>query len=285
MSCEGCPSAGKCSKDPNSCGLQSNPENKIKHIVAVMSGKGGVGKSTVTVMLARALARQGLKVGIMDADITGPSIPRLMGLEHEQAYADKRQFVLPVVSEDGIEMMSLNYMLSDENEPVIWRGPIITNVLKQFYTDVLWGELDVLFIDMPPGTGDVALTILQEFPIDGVVMVSTPQPMVSMIVTKAIRMCEKIGVSVLGVVENMAYLDCPHCHERISFYNEDELKAFLDENKVQLYGLLPNDQLIRDVDGFHTIDLKNQENTLAFFKDIAEKLVEDVEKGKEPLQN
>lgn len=285
MSCEGCPSAGNCSKDPGSCKIKENPNNHIKNIVAVMSGKGGVGKSTVTVMLARALSRLGYSVGILDADITGPSIPRLMSLEHEQAYADQNQFVLPIVSEDNVKMMSLNYMLSDENDPVIWRGPIVSNVLKQFYTDVLWGDLDVLLIDMPPGTGDVALTILQELPVDGVVMISTPQPMVSMIVTKAIRMCEKIGVSVLGVVENMAYLDCPHCHERISFYNEDELKAFLDENKVQLYGLLPNDQLIRDVDGFHTIDLKNQENTLAFFKDIAEKLVEDVEKGKEPLQN
>lgn len=279
MSCEGCPSAGKCSKDPNSCGLQSNPENKIKHIVAVMSGKGGVGKSTVTVMLARALARQGLKVGIMDADITGPSIPRLMGLEHEQAYADKRQFVLPVVSEDGIEMMSLNYMLSDENEPVIWRGPIITNVLKQFYTDVLWGELDVLFIDMPPGTGDVALTILQEFPIDGVVMVSTPQPMVSMIVTKAIRMCEKMKIRVLGIVENMAYLDCPHCNERIDFYDQGALDAFLTEAGVGLYAILPQIDLLRDVNQYDSWNLAQQEKTQALFDDFAKDLMKDLSEG------
>ncbi len=279
MSCEGCPSAGKCSKDPSSCGLQANPENKIKHIVAVMSGKGGVGKSTVTVMLARALARQGLKVGILDADITGPSIPRLMALEHEQAYADKRQFVLPIVSDDGIEMMSLNYMLSDENEPVIWRGPIITNVLKQFYTDVLWGELDVLLIDMPPGTGDVALTILQEFPVDGVVMVSTPQPMVSMIVTKAIRMCEKMHIRVFGVVENMAYLDCPHCGERIDFYDRAALDQFLDETGVPLYAILPQLDLLRDVNQYDTWNLAQQEKTQELFNDFAKDLVEDLSEG------
>lgn len=286
MSCEGCPSAGNCSKQSQGgCQVQPAEGTHIKHCIAIMSGKGGVGKSTVTVLLARALQAMGKSVGIMDADITGPSIPRLMDLNGMRAYGTPDGHIIPVEGEDGIKIMSLNYLLEDENEPVVWRGPIVSNVVKQFFTDVNWGELDYLLIDMPPGTGDVALTILQDLPVTGVVMVSTPQPMVSMIVTKAIRMCEKIGVPVLGVVENMAYLDCPHCHERISFYNEDELKAFLDENKVQLYGLLPNDQLIRDVDGFHTIDLKNQENTLAFFKDIAEKLVEDVEKGKEPLQN
>ncbi|MCF0260677.1 MAG: Mrp/NBP35 family ATP-binding protein, partial [Erysipelotrichaceae bacterium] len=216
MSCEGCASRGNCSKqNSGGCSLQMNPHNKIKRIVAVMSGKGGVGKSTVSVMMAKAMAAQGLKVGIMDADITGPSIPRLMGLENEKAFANSEGEILPVSGDDGIKIMSLNYLLPDENDPVVWRGPVITGVLKQFFTDVYWGELDVLFIDMPPGTGDVALTILQEFPVSGVVMVSTPQPMVSMIVTKAIRMCRLMNIKIYGVVENMAYLNCPNCSEKI----------------------------------------------------------------------
>lgn len=159
--------------------------------------KGGVGKSTITVLLARALSKKGYKVGIMDADITGPSIPRLMDAQNEQAYATRENEVIPV-DVDGIKIVSLNYMLENENDPVIWRGPIVGNVVKQFYTDVLWEDLDYLLIDMPPGTGDVALTILQELPVEAVLMVSTPQPMVSMIVTKAIKMCDEMHVRVLG---------------------------------------------------------------------------------------
>lgn len=277
MSCEGCPSKGNCSKDPGTCSLQANPNNHIQHMVAVMSGKGGVGKSTVTVLLARALARMGKKVGILDADITGPSIPRLLSLEHEQAYASPDSYVLPIVSEDGIRIMSLNYLLSDENDPVVWRGPIITNTLKQFYSDVLWGDLDVLLIDMPPGTGDVALTILQEFPIDGVIMVATPQPMVSMIVTKAIRMCEKMNKPVLGLVENMAYLDCPNCGDRTLFYNEEDLQAFYDQNDVKTYAMLPMLDLLRDVNRYDSFNLRQQEQVNALFDDFAAALADDLD--------
>lgn len=277
MSCEGCPSKGSCSKNPASCGVQTTPETHIKKVVAVMSGKGGVGKSTVTVMLAKALRRQGLQVGILDADITGPSIPRLMDLQHEQAYADKRQFVYPIVSEDGIKMMSLNYMLQDENEPVIWRGPIITNVLKQFYGEVIWGDLDVLLIDMPPGTGDVALTILQDFPVNGVVMVSTPQPMVSMIVTKAIRMCKKMNIPVLGVVENMAYFSCPHCDERTNFYDEADLEAFQKSADTKIYKVLPMIDLLRNINQYETWTLKQQEQCNALFDQFSKELVSDLD--------
>ena len=167
MSCEGCPSAGKCGKDASSCGVVSNPNNSIKNVVAVMSGKGGVGKSSMTVLLAKALAKKGLKVGIMDADITGPSIPRLMGVEKEQAYGNKDNEIIPIEVE-GVKLMSLNFMMENESDPVIWRGPIVGNVVKQFYTDVCWSDLDVLLIDMPPGTGDVALTALQSLPVSGV---------------------------------------------------------------------------------------------------------------------
>ncbi|MCF0259377.1 MAG: Mrp/NBP35 family ATP-binding protein [Erysipelotrichaceae bacterium] len=278
MSCEGCASRGNCSKQKSGgCSLTMNPHNTIKRIVGVMSGKGGVGKSTVSVMLAKAMADQGLKVGIMDADITGPSIPRLMGLENEKAFANTEGEILPVSGDDGIKIMSLNYLLPDENDPVVWRGPVITGVLKQFFSDVYWGELDVLFIDMPPGTGDVALTILQEFPVSGVVMVSTPQPMVSMIVTKAIRMCRLMNIKVYGVVENMAYLNCPNCSEKIMFYNEDELNEFIASNEVKLYGTLPQADLIRNVNVYDSFNLKQQEELKSYFSQIACELEKDMD--------
>ena len=211
--CSTCPSKGKCGKNEDSCGIKNNPKNKIKHVVGVMSGKGGVGKSSMSVLLAKELARQGFKVGIMDADITGPSIPRLMGLEKEKAYGTN-DAIEPVIDKDGIKVMSLNFLMDDENQPVVWRGPIVGNAVRQFWSDVVWEELDYLLIDMPPGTGDVALTVLQNIPVNGVVMVSTPQPMVSMIVSKAINMCKQVKVPVLGIIENMSFVECPDCGKR-----------------------------------------------------------------------
>lgn len=276
MSCEGCPSKGNCSKDSTLCSVQTNPKNHIKHVIAVLSGKGGVGKSTVTVLLARALKQMGLQVGVMDADITGPSIPRLFGIESEKAYATGENEIIPVKTQEGIEVMSLNYLLKNEDDPVIWRGPIVGNVVKQFYTDVIWGDLDVLLIDMPPGTGDVALTILQQLPVQGVIMVSTPQPMVSMIVFKAVHMCEQMHVPVLGILENMAYLDCPHCGERIDFYNTDQLSEFLESSGLKLYGTLPMMDLIRDVSGYEGYDLRSREQVDGFMKDVAAQVMADV---------
>nr|WP_276924424.1 Mrp/NBP35 family ATP-binding protein [Faecalibaculum rodentium] len=276
MSCEGCPSKGNCSKDSTLCSVQTNPKNHIKHVIAVLSGKGGVGKSTVTVLLARALKQMGLQVGVMDADITGPSIPRLFGIESEKTYATGENEIIPVKTQEGIEVMSLNYLLKNEDDPVIWRGPIVGNVVKQFYTDVIWGDLDVLLIDMPPGTGDVALTILQQLPVQGVIMVSTPQPMVSMIVSKAVHMCEQMHVPVLGILENMAYLDCPHCGERIDFYNTDQLSEFLESSGLKLYGTLPMMDLIRDVSGYEGYDLRSREQVDGFMKDVAAQVMTDV---------
>ena len=203
--CNTCPSKGTCGKDASSCNVLTNPNASIKHVIGVMSGKGGVGKSSMTVLLAKQLRKQGYQVGIMDADLTGPSIPRLLGLEKEQAYGSN-DVIIPVIDKDDIKVMSLNFLLDDENKPVVWRGPIIGNAVKQFWTDVAWGELDFLLIDMPPGTGDVALTLMQSLPLSGVVMVSTPQPMVSMIVSKAVNMCKEMNVPVLGVIENMSYV-------------------------------------------------------------------------------
>ena len=242
MSCEGCPSQGKCGKNSETCGIQSNPDNHIKNIITVMSGKGGVGKSTVTVMLAKAMAKKGLKVGIMDADITGPSIPRLLALTNQHAYGNEKQQL----------------------------------VVKQFYTDVVWGDLDVLLIDMPPGTGDVALTIMQSIPVQGVVMVSTPQPMVSMIVEKACHMCEKMEVKVLGIIENMAYLECPNCRERIEFYKKEDVEALCNSTCTKLYGTLPMLDLIRDINEYDAYSKEQQEKVDAYVSDIATEVLEDI---------
>lgn len=276
MACSGCPSQGKCGKDASSCGVQPNPNNKIKNIVAVMSGKGGVGKSTLTVMLAKAMAKKGLKVGIMDADITGPSIPRLMDAADAQAFATDQNEIIPIEA-SGIKIMSLNYLIKNESDPVIWRGPVIAGVVKQFYTDVLWGELDVLLVDMPPGTGDVALTIMQSLPVTGVVMVSTPQPMVSMIVAKAIHMCEQMKVKVLGVIENMAYLECPNCHEKIDFYEAGELHSFFEETNSKLYGTLPMIDLIRDINKYETYSEDTKNKVDKYVANIAEEILSDLD--------
>ena len=276
MSCEGCPSQGKCGKSSETCGIQSNPDNHIKNIITVMSGKGGVGKSTVTVMLAKAMAKKGLKVGIMDADITGPSSPRLLALSNQHAFGNEKQQLIPVESKEGIKFMSLNFLVQSESDPVIWRGPVIGGVVKQFYTDVVWGDLDVLLIDMPPGTGDVALTIMQSIPVQGVVMVSTPQPMVSMIVEKACHMCEKMEVKVLGIIENMAYLECPNCHERIEFYKKEDVETLCNSTCTKLYGTLPMLDLIRDINEYDAYSKEQQEKVDAYLSDIANEILEDI---------
>ena len=267
MSCEGCPSKGNCGKDQSTCGVENNPNNHIKNIVAIMSGKGGVGKSTITVMVAKALAKKGYKVGIMDADITGPSIPRLFAAENEQAYATKENYIIPVEVTDGIKIMSLNFLMKNESDPVIWRGPVIAGVVKQFYTDVLWGDLDVLLIDMPPGTGDVALTIMQSLPVSGVLMVSTPQPMVSMIVAKAIHMCEQMHVPVYGVIENMAYLECPNCQEKIEFYDTAQLHQFFEDTMLDL---------IRDLNTYAQYNENQKEIVLDLIDSAVDQLIQDI---------
>lgn len=236
--CDSCPSKGNCGKNATDCGIKNNPNNHIKNVIAVMSGKGGVGKSSITTLLAKALASMGYSVGVMDADITGPSIPRLFGLEKEKAYGDGEKQIYPVVDKDGIKTMSINYLIDDENTPVIWRGPIIQGAIQQFYADVLWEELDFLLIDMPPGTGDVALTIMQTLPVSGVLMISTPQPMVSMIVSKAINMLKQMNMPIIGVVENMSYIVCPDCGKKINLYDSN-LDEFIMMNQVELLAELP----------------------------------------------
>lgn len=271
--CNSCPSKGTCGKSEDSCGIQNNVNNKIKHVIGVMSGKGGVGKSSMSVLLAKALADKGFSVGIMDADITGPSIPRLMGLEREKAYGTN-DAIQPVVDKDGIKVMSLNFLMEDENQPVVWRGPIVGNAVRQFWTDVIWGELDYLLIDMPPGTGDVALTVLQNIPVNGVVMVSTPQPMVSMIVSKAINMCHQVEVPVLGVIENMSYVVCPDCGKRIEIFQQKNTEDFLKENNLELWAELPMTPSINMIHHDDNFDADTAKEMKAWIAPAADKLVE-----------
>ena len=236
--CNSCPSKNNCSKQAT-CTIENNPNNKIKNIIGVMSGKGGVGKSTVTSLIAKKLNKEGYKVGILDADITGPSIPRLMGVQDQRAFSKDGVNISPVVSKDGIKTMSINFMVADENQPVVFKGPLISNTIKQFYKDLMWEELDYLLIDMPPGTGDVALTVMQSLPLTGLVMVSVPQDMISMIVAKGVNMAKKLNVNIFGVVENMSYIQCPDCNKKIKLFDGEDTDKFLKEMDLDLLGELP----------------------------------------------
>lgn len=213
--------------------FQTNNFSHIKHIIGVVSGKGGVGKSFVTSLLASNLNKLGFKVGILDGDVTGPSIPKSFNI-HEQAEGDGESLIFPAITDTGIKIISSNMLLKNEDDPIIWRGSLISNLVRQFYTDVLWEELDYLLIDMPPGTGDVPLTVFQQLPIDGIVIVTSPQDLVSEVVTKSIKMAKMMNVKILGVVENMAYVKCPHCGEEIPLFGKDNVQDLLKSMNVSL---------------------------------------------------
>ena len=242
----------ECNHDCSSCGAacdsrgearslleKSHAQSHVKKVIGVCSGKGGVGKSMVTTLLAVLAQRQGLKVGILDADITGPSIPRAFGLQEKATGSEDGIF--PVRSKTGIDVMSLNLMLENDSDPVIWRGPVIAGVVKQFWTDVIWGDKDILFIDMPPGTGDVMLTAFQSIPVDGIVLVATPQELVGMIVEKALKMAEMMHIPVLGLVENMSYTLCPHCDEKIPVFGESRVEKLAADYEISTVAQLPID--------------------------------------------
>ena len=237
--CEGCANSSKCSPQQKAgCGVENNENNQIGQVIAVMSGKGGVGKSTVTALLARALKRRGYRVGVLDADITGPSMPRVMGVAG--AKVENGMFgLLPPEDRDGIPVMSLNLLLEQEDQPVLWRGPVITGVIKQFWTDVFWGKQDFILIDLPPGTGDAAITALQSLPVGGAVLVSLADDMVTMIVKKALNMCRQMNVPVLGAVQNMAYVTAPVSHERVPLFDDAEAREALASEGVPLLAELP----------------------------------------------
>lgn len=233
--CSNCPSKGNCADEIIKS--KQNDASNIKRIIGVLSGKGGVGKSFVTSSLAAYLSRSGLKVGILDADITGPSIPKAFGIK-EKAYGENN-LIFPARSVGGIEVMSANLLLDNETDPIIWRGPLVAGLVKQFFEDVAWGELDVLLIDMPPGTGDVALTIFQSLPVDDLIIVTSPQDLVSLIVSKAIKMADLMNIHTLGVIENMSYLVCPKCQERISLFGESHLDEFAKQMGFDILTRLP----------------------------------------------
>ena len=211
--------------------------SRIKKVIGVCSGKGGVGKSMVTALLAVLAQRRGMKVGILDADITGPSIPRAFGLKEKAMGSDQGMF--PVRSASGIDVMSLNLLLENDTDPVVWRGPVIAGAVQQFWSDVIWGDKDIIFIDMPPGTGDVMLTVCQSIPVDGLVLVSTPQELVEMIVEKALKMAGMMNIPVLGIVENMAYYECPDCGKRHAIFGESHVNEIANEFGIADTAQLP----------------------------------------------
>ncbi|HZY91366.1 MAG TPA: Mrp/NBP35 family ATP-binding protein [Thermoplasmata archaeon] len=222
--------------------LQRMQKGNIRHVVAVGSGKGGVGKSTATALLALGLQKQGLKVGILDADVTGPSIPKLFGLSGP--LVDKGEGIEPAVTPSGIPVVSSQFLVEDEQTPVIWRGPLVTRLIIQFFGGVNWGALDYLLIDMPPGTSDVPLTVFQTIPIDGMLFVFTPQDLAALIVKKAMNMARDLHVPLLGIVENMAYLDCPHCQTRIDLFGPSRVAKVAEEYGVPVVAQLPVDPSI-----------------------------------------
>lgn len=214
-----------------------NSFSSIKNVIGVVSGKGGVGKSLVTASMAVKLADMGYKVGILDADITGPSIPKMFGIT--QKASGTEDGIFPAETEKGIKLMSINLLLENDDDPVIWRGPVIAGVVKQFWTDVLWGELDYLLVDMPPGTGDVPLTVFQSLPVNGIVIVTSPQELVKMIVKKAYNMADKMNIPVLGLVENYSYLECPDCGKRINVFGESKIDETAAEIGISVLGKMP----------------------------------------------
>ena len=242
-----------CSTCGENCGERTEPQSFLKphslharvgKVYGVVSGKGGVGKSMVTSQLAVLARRAGHKVGVLDADVTGPSIPRAFGV-HERAMADERG-MLPVPTASGIQLMSVNLLLDNETDPVLWRGPVIGGVVTQFWTDVVW-DVDYLFVDMPPGTGDVALSVFQSLPLDGIVVVASPQDLVSMVVEKAVKMAEMMNVPIVGVVENMSYLICPDCGKEIPLFGPGRTQAAAEAHGLRLLARMPVDPVLAEL--------------------------------------
>lgn len=265
--CDDCKTDCKERKvDPKSFLIEPHETTHIGKVIGVVSGKGGVGKSLVTSMMAVAMSRKGYRCGILDADITGPSIPMAFGV-HEKAVGSE-QGLMPAVTRTGIKVMSVNLLLDNAEDPVIWRGPVIAGLVKQFWTDVIWGDLDYLFVDMPPGTGDVPLTVFQSIPLDGILIVTSPQDLVSMVVEKAVRMAEKMQIPVLGLVENMSYITCPDCGKKIYVFGEGHIEETAREHNIEKTTALPiNPQVAKLCDAGAIENLDTE--FLRAFDDIA----------------
>ena len=268
-----------CTHDCSSCGENCNskkPENlieklnqysSVKKVIGVVSGKGGVGKSLVTSTLAVTMNRKGYKTAILDADITGPSIPKSFGI-HEKAKGND-DGIFPAKTKDGIDIMSINLLLPDETSPVVWRGPVIAGAVKQFWTDVIWSDIDYMFVDMPPGTGDVPLTVFQSLPVDGIIIVTSPQELVSMIVEKAVNMANIMNIPILGIVENMSYFKCPDCGKEHKIYGESHIEEIAKKNNLEVLAKLPIDPSLAKL-----VDAGEVENFSGDFMDNVSKKVE-----------
>ena len=267
--CSSCSSSSCGDRKAESLLATPNPKSNVKKVIAVVSRKGGVGKSTVTSKLAVAMSRMGKRVGVLDADITGPSAPTAFGVTECQGATDEGLY--PAISRGGIQVMSINLLLDDPNSPVVWRGPVIAGAVKQFWTDVIWEDVDYMFVDMPPGTGDVPLTVFQSLPIDGIVIVTSPQDLVSMIVSKAVKMANMMHIPVLGFVENYSYLECPDCGKKINVFGESKLDAVAQELGVPVLARLPIDPKVAEA---YDSGLMETVNT-----DLMEPVLEAVEKA------
>ena len=273
----------ECTHDCSSCGercssrqggqtsLIEKPHamSNIKKVIAIVSGKGGVGKSMVTSMLAAASNKNGKKTAILDADITGPSIPQVFGL-HGQAYGDENG-ILPVTTKQGINIISLNLLLENATDPVIWRGPVIAGIVKQFWTDVIWGDIDYMFIDMPPGTGDVPLTVFQSIPVDGIIVVTSPQELVSMVVEKAVKMAKTMNIPILGIVENMSYFKCDQCGKEHNIFGETRINSVAEKFGITSVCRLPINPLIASMADKGQGDEMSEPALDEFFAKVTEK--------------
>ncbi len=235
--CSSC-SSKDCSSRNTILKEQLNEFSKVKKVIGIVSGKGGVGKSLVSSLLAVLTSRKGFNTAILDADITGPSIPKMFGV-NQKANAIDEKYILPVKTKTGINLMSINLLLENESDPVVWRGPVIAGAVKQFWTDVVWKDVDYMFVDMPPGTGDVPLTVFQSLPVDGIVVVTSPQELVSMIVSKAVKMANLMNVPVLALVENMSYFECPDCHKKVNIFGESKIDDIAKEYFIDTISKLP----------------------------------------------
>ena len=263
-----CSTCNKECSDRKDFKEKQNELSNVKNVSGIVSGKGGVGKSFVTSTLAVLFKKKGLKTAILDADITGPSIPKMFGV-NQKANAMDEKFLLPVISKTGIEMMSINLLLENESDPVVWRGPVIAGAVKQFWTDVVWNEVDFMFVDMPPGTGDVPLTVFQSLPVDGIIVVTSPQELVSMIVGKAVKMANMMNIPVLGIVENMSYLECPDCNKKIEVFGKSKIEETAKEYGIETISKLPiNPEFARLAD-----DGKIEEFSYDYLDNIVDKIL------------
>lgn len=272
----------ECTHDCSSCGEncssrqekqsfieKPHEKSNIKNVIGVVSGKGGVGKSLVTSLLASMMNKKGFNTAVLDADITGPSIPKSFGIT--QKAVGNEEGLFPVLSQEGVKLMSINLLLENDADPVVWRGPVIAGAVKQFWTDVMWGDVEYMFVDMPPGTGDVPLTVFQSLPLKGIVIVTSPQELVSMIVEKAVKMAELMNIPVLGIVENMSYFECPDCNKKHYIYGESNINEIAEKYNIKTIAKLPIDpNIAKSCDNglIETVDTDN----LSCFADVFEKL-------------